>query len=116
MPQLDGGEVAKTVVHVLLGRFQEDPRRHPVTLAAYEVYPAPHGRELAVRTRLDEDVPPVVAAPELAHVLGVFAAWKGSGHTGSPAPTPAPGDRGMMVTSDYSTLPVAFLPVRFRHA
>src|ERR1051326_5896290 len=83
VPQLHGRKFPEPVLDLALGPLQEDPARGAVPLAAREVQPPPHrpGPNLRIGLHLHEDVPPLVAALQLTHVLGAVMAWEGSAHS-----------------------------------
>src|SRR5947209_18542724 len=76
VPQLDGRKLPEALLNVPLVPLQEHPARHAVAVAVHEVHPAPHRGELAVGLDLDVDIPMIVAAIELPHVLGALLAGK----------------------------------------
>src|SRR4029077_14998479 len=70
--QLDRRKLPKPLLHILLLPLEEDPAGDLVKLAAHEMDAAPHGADGGVRLPLEVDVPALLAAFQLAHVLAVF--------------------------------------------
>src|SRR6266536_2849009 len=93
--QLHGRKLPETVVNVLLLPLEEDPPRRAMLLAVHEVDPAPHRPKLPVRLAFEIHVPALVTALQLPHVLRPLVPGEGGRH------------------GQYTTLPPAFLPVRF---
>src|SRR5258708_25824925 len=76
-PQLDRRELVEPLEHVALGDLDEDPCRLAVPLARDEMHPPPAQRLVGVGQDLDEDLPPHVAARQVAHMCRVLAPGKG---------------------------------------
>src|SRR5213082_3202705 len=82
VPQLDGRKFPEAILDLALGPLQEDPARGAAALTAYEVHTPSHraSPDLRVWLHLDVDVPALIAALQLAHVLGALLAGEGGAH------------------------------------
>src|SRR5438552_444345 len=82
VPQLDRRKFPEAILDLALGPLQEDPARGAAALTAYEVHTPSHraSPDLRVWLHLDVDVPALIAALQLAHVLGALLAGEGGAH------------------------------------
>src|SRR5436190_21368551 len=96
VPQLDCRKFTEALLDVPLRRLEKDPPRRAAALRGNEMDATAPRAQLGVGLGLDEDVPPVVAAPQLAHVLGTIRSRESGAHW------------------SRNTLPASFLRVRLR--
>src|SRR5438445_9341026 len=82
VPQLHSRKFPEAILDLALGPLQEDPARGAAALTAYEVHTPSHraSPDLRVWLHLDVDVPALIAALQLAHVLGALLAGEGGAH------------------------------------
>src|SRR5439155_23556923 len=80
MQQLDRRKLRKPLVYILLLPFEEDPSGRLVQLSAHKVNSAAHRPQRRVGLALEVDVPPLLAAFQLSHVLAVLGACHGPLH------------------------------------
>src|SRR5690242_227429 len=80
VPQLDCRKFTEALLDVPLRQLEKDPRRCAAALPGNEMDPTAHRAQLGVGLGLDEDVPPVVSALQLAHVLGTIRSRESGAH------------------------------------
>ena len=74
MQQFDSRKLPEPLLNILLLPLEEDPSRHPVQLATHEVNPPAYRTERGVGLALEIDVPALLPALQLPHVLAVLDA------------------------------------------
>src|SRR5438105_15422057 len=82
VPQLHSRKFPEAILDLALGPLQKNPARGAAALAAHEVDATPHraAPNLRIGLHLDVDVPALIAALQLAHVLGALLAGEGGAH------------------------------------
>src|SRR4029077_20022815 len=91
VPQLDGRKFTEAFLDLALGTLEENPARRAPSLPVHEVHAPAHRADLGVRLHLDEHLPALVAALQLAHVLRAFRSRKWGAHAATLcAPTGIP--------------------------
>src|SRR5690349_12363803 len=91
VPQLDGRKFTEALLDLALGTFEENPARRAPSLPVHEVHAPAHSADLGVRLHLDEHLPALLAALQLAHMLRAFRTRKWGAHAATLcAPTGIP--------------------------
>src|SRR2546422_5978321 len=80
VPQLHRRKLPETLLDLPLRGLEKDPRGHAAPLPAHEVQPPAHGDDLAIGLGLEEHLPALVAALQLAHVLGALLTREWGAH------------------------------------
>src|SRR3989475_4252404 len=75
--QFDRRKLPEPLLNILLLPFEEDPSRHLVELAIHEVNAPAHRAQRRVGLALQIDVPALLAALQLSHVLAVLGTRHG---------------------------------------
>src|SRR6266581_3672398 len=82
MQQLDRRKLSESLLDILLVPLEEDPARHLVQLTVHEVDPPAHRAERRVGLPFEIDVPALLAALQLPHMLAVLGTRHGPYSTG----------------------------------
>src|SRR6266702_75063 len=82
VPQLHGRKFPEAVLDFSLRQLEKDPAGGAAALPTHEVQTAAHrsATHLGVRLHLDENLPPLVTALQLAHVLGAILSRERGAH------------------------------------